>query len=62
MLSAMARTNITTLVLITAPACQRGLALSRNGCEGMICSQNSTPVTKKLPCISQMWTVWLFSE
>src|SRR5271165_473656 len=59
--SDMARTNITMLVETMAPACQSGEALMRNGWEGMIWSQNSTPVTKKLACMSQMWTSWLFS-
>ena len=54
-------TNITTLVERMAPTCQSGEAFSRNGYEGMICSQNRTPVTKKLACISQMCTVWFSS-
>ena len=52
--SDIANTNITTFVPTMAPACQSGDALSRNGCDGMIWSQNRTPVTKKLACISQM--------
>jgi hypothetical protein len=34
----------------------------RNGGDGMNCSQNSTPATKKLPCASQMCTARLFSD
>jgi len=43
-----------------APACQTGDALMRNG-GGDDLEQNSTPVTKKLECMSQMCTPWLFS-
>ena len=52
---------MTTLVEMMAPTCQSGDAFSRNGYDGMICSQNRTPVTKKLACISQMWTSWFSS-
>ena len=62
MLSDMARTNITTLVPMMAPACHTGLACGRIGCDGMIWSQKRIPVTKKLPCISQTWTSWFRSD
>ena len=52
---------MTTLVEMIAPTCQSGDAFRRNGYEGMICSQNRTPVTKKLACISQMWMSWFSS-
>ena len=52
---------MTTLVEMIAPTCHSGHAFMRNGYDGMICSQNSTPVTKKLACMSQMWTSWFSS-
>ena len=52
---------MTTLVPMMAPACHSGEVLSRNGYDGMICSQNRTPVTKKLACMSQMCTSWFSS-
>ena len=57
----MARTNMTTLVEMMAPICQRGDAFMRNGYDGMICSQKSTPVAKRLACISPMWMYWFSS-
>ena len=57
----MASTNMTTLVEMIAPICQSGDVFKRNGYDGMICSQNSTPVTKRLACMSQMWTSWFSS-
>ena len=43
---------MTTFVEMIAPTCQSADAFSRNGCDGMICSQKRTPVTKKLVCMS----------
>src|SRR5215469_582260 len=56
----MASTHITRLVPIRAMAWDTSGIRRRNGGEGMNCSQNSTPAAKKLPCISQMCTAWLF--
>ena len=50
-----------TLVATRATACASGGIRIRNGGEWMNCSQNSTPAMKKLECISQMCTAWLFS-
>ena len=50
-----------TFVATIATACETGGIRIRNGGEGMNCSQNSTPTRKKLACISQMCTAWLFS-
>ena len=50
-----------TFVPTRATACASGGIRIRNGGEGMNCSQNSTPAMKKLECISQMCTYWLFS-
>ena len=57
----MARIHMITFVATSASACATGGIRIRNGGEGMNCSQNSTPARKKLPCISQMCTAWLFS-
>ena len=54
----IATTHITRLVPIRASAWDTSDIRRRNGGEGMNCSQNSTPAMKKLPCISQMCTVW----
>src|SRR5260221_11947363 len=59
--NAIARTHMKTFVPARAAACATGRICIRNGGEGMNCSQNSTPVTKKLACISQMATAWLVS-
>ena len=61
MLRDMANTNITMLVAMIAPPCHTNEARGRIGCDGMIWSQKRTPVTRKLPCMSQMCTAWLFS-
>ena len=50
-----------TLVPSSAAAWDTSGIRRRNGGDGMNCSQNSTPTAKKLPCISQMCTAWLFS-
>src|SRR5260370_5041892 len=57
----MAGIQMMTFVATSATACERGGIRIRNGGEGMNCSQNSTPTRKKLACISQMCTAWLFS-
>ena len=44
-----------------APPCQTNEARGLIGCDGMIWSQKRTPVTRKVPCMSQMCTDWLFS-
>src|SRR5580704_638253 len=61
MLSAMASTHITTLVATSAAAWETSGIRRMNGGDGMNWSQNSTPARKKLACISQMCTSWLFS-
>ncbi len=57
MLSAMARTSMTTLVTTRAPIFPTAVSLGLKGYEGMICSQKRTPETKKLACINQMWMI-----
>jgi hypothetical protein len=52
----MARIHMVTLVATSASACEIGGIRIRNGGEGMNCSQNSTPTSRKLECISQMCT------
>ena len=61
MLSVIAMPIITTLVPSSAPAWDRSGIRWRNGGDGMICSQNSTPVPNMVPCISQMCTAWFSS-
>ena len=61
MLIAMASTHMTTLVSTRAAAWETSGIRRRNGGDGMNWSQNSTPARKKLACISQMCTSWLFS-
>ena len=57
MLRAMARTNMTTLVTTRAPIFPTAVSLGLIGYDGMICSQNRTPKTKKLACINQIWMI-----
>ena len=61
MLSVIAMPIIATLVPSSAPAWDRSGIRRRNGGDGMICSQNSTPVPNMVPCISQMCTAWFSS-
>ena len=56
------RIHMTTLVASSAAAWETSGIRRRNGGDGMNCSQNSTPARKKLACISQMCTAWLFSR
>src|SRR5215469_4170053 len=53
---AIASTHIWQLVASSATAWPTDDILIRNGGDEMNCSQNSTPVMKKLPCTSQTWT------
>jgi hypothetical protein len=61
MLSVIAMPIITTLVPSSAPAWDSSGIRRRNGGDGMICSQNSTPVPNRVACISQMCTAWFSS-
>ena len=61
MLSAIAMPIMMTLVPSSARAWLSTGIRRWNGGDGMNWSQNSTPVAKKLPCISQMCTAWFRS-
>ena len=61
MLSVIAMPIITRLVPSSAPAWESRGIRRRNGGDGMICSQNSTPAPNMVPCISQMCTAWFSS-
>src|SRR6185437_7233038 len=58
MLIDIASTHIWTFVNSSAAIWAGREKLVRNGADGMNWSQNNTPTTKKVPCISQMCTAW----
>src|SRR6266571_3575471 len=61
MLIDIARNHITTFVPASATICGPGSSRIRAGGDGMNCIQNAVPTANRLPCISQMCTISLFS-